>query len=179
MGEIKSAIELAMERTKGLVMDDQEKREAADREMGSRVSGLLRRYLEEMIDWEDFQKEYEKLGGEKAQKNKLLLEAALTEFGLSDNNEKAFDILSFVGGGVDVRLKEEIEALRLEFHERITAEVEGAKAKITARLKEMGISGNAVEPNVTEWDEWKVAVNEVKSLFRKRLDAWKNKVYQA
>ena len=179
MGEIKSAIELAMERTKGLVMDDQEKEKAAAKELGSRINGLLRRYLEEMIDGDDFQKEYEKLGGEKNQKNELLTDAALTEFGLSDNIEKASDILSFVGGGVDEQLRKEIEDLRLEFHERIAAQVEGAKENIIARLKEMGISGSAVEPNVTEWDEWKAAVNQVKSLFGKRLDEWKNKVHQA
>jgi hypothetical protein len=179
LGEIKSAIELAMERTKGLVMDDQEKEKAAAKELGSRINGLLRRYLEGMIDGDDFQKEYEKLGGEKNQKNELLTDAALTEFGLSDNIEKAFDILSFVGGGVDEQLRKEIEDLRLEFHERIAAQVEGAKENTIARLKEMGISGSAVEPNVTEWDEWKAAVNQVKSLFKKRLDEWKNKVHQA
>lgn len=179
MGEIKSAIELAMERTKGLVMDDQEKEKAAAKELGSRINGLLRRYLEGMIDGNGFQKEYEKLDGEKSQKNELLTDAALTEFGQSDNIEKVFDILSFVGGGVDERLRKEIEDLRLEFRERIAAEVEGAKGNIMARLREMGISGNAVEPNVTEWDEWKAAVNQVKSLFKKRLDEWKNKVHQA
>lgn len=179
MGEIKSAIELAMERTKGLVMDDQEKREAADRELGSRISALLRRYLEEMIDWDGFQKEYERLDGIKTKKNELLMDAALTEFGSSDNNEKAFDILSFVGGDVDERLKKEIETLRLEFHERIAAEVEGVKRNVTARLNKMGISGSAVEPNVTEWDEWKTAVDQTKSLFMKRLSEWKSKIHQA
>lgn len=179
MGEIKSAIELAMERTKGLVMDDREKREAAARELGSRIGGLLRRYLEEMIYWDDFQKEYEKLEGERIQKNKLLMDATLTELGSSDNNDKAFDILSFVGGDVNERFKKEIEDLRAEFHDRITAEVEGVKGNVMARLEKMGISGGAVEPNVTEWDEWRTAVDQIKSLLMKRLNEWKSKIHQA
>lgn len=179
VGEIKSAIELAMERTKGLVMDDKEKEEAAARELGSRVGGLLRRYLEEMIDWDGFRKEYEKLEGNKTQKNELLVDAALNEFDLSDDNEKVFDILSFVGGDADDRLKKEVDDLQSEFHNTMAAEVEGVTKNITARLQEMGISGNAVEPNVTEWDEWKTAVERTKSFFKKRLNEWKNRIRQA
>jgi hypothetical protein len=179
LGEIKSAIELAMERTKGLVMDDQEKREAAARELGSRVSGVLRRYLEGMVDWAGFQKEYERLDGEKSQKNRLLMDAALADFGSSDNNEKVFDILSFAGMDVGEGLKDEIEDLRREFHERISSETEGVKRNVTARLNGMGISGSAVEPNVTEWDEWTIAVNGTKSLIMRRLNEWKSKIHQA
>lgn len=178
MGEIKSAIELAMERTKGLVMDDKEKQEAAAKELGSRIGGLLRRYLEEMVDWDDFRKEYEKVEGNKTQKNELLVDAALSEFDLSDDNEKVFDILSFVGGDADDRLKKEIDDLQSEFHNRMATEVQGVRKSITARLQRMGISGNAVEPNVTEWDEWKTAVEQTKVLFKKRLNEWKRRIAQ-
>ncbi|HAR96248.1 MAG TPA: hypothetical protein DCR97_09855 [Deltaproteobacteria bacterium] len=179
MGEIKSAIELAMERTKGLVMDDQEKQRAAARELGSRISGLLRRYLEEMIDSDDFQKEYEKVDGVRSQKIELLLDAALTEFDSSDNSEKVFDILSFVGGVVNGRLQREVEDLRSDFHQKIKAEADGVKREVILRLEKMGISGSAVEPNATEWDEWKTAVDQTKSLFKIRLNEWKNKIRQA
>jgi hypothetical protein len=173
LAEIKSAIELAMERTKGLVMDDQEKQEAAAKELGLRIGGLLRRYLEEMIDWDDFRKEYAKLEGKKAQKNQLLIDMALDVFDLSDNNDKVFDILSFVGGDVDDTLKKEIESLQHEFHETMRAGVEDVTKSITARLQKMGISGDGVEPNITEWDEWRSALEMTKSLFKKRLAEWK------
>lgn len=178
MSEIKSAIELAMERTKGLVMDDKEKQEAAAKELGSRIGGLLRRYLEEMVDRDGFRKEYEKLEGNKTKKNELLVDAALSEFDLSDDNEKVFDILSLVGGDVDDRLKKEIDDLQSEFHYRMATEVEGVRKNITVRLQKMGVSGSAVEPNVTEWDEWKAAVEQTKALFKKRLNEWKNRIAQ-
>lgn len=178
MSEIKSAIELAMERTKGLVMDDEEKQEVAARELGSRIGGLLRRYLEEMTDSDGFRKEYEKIEGTKAQKNELLIDMALGEFDLSDSNERVFDVLSFVGGDVDDQLKKEIEGLQSEFHATIAAEREGVKKDIVTRLQKMGISGSGVEPNITEWDEWKAAVEQTKSIFRKRLSQWKNRFAQ-
>lgn len=179
VSEIKSAIELAMERTKGLVMDDKEKQEAVARELGSRMGGLLRRYLEEMIDLDDFRKEYEKLAGNEAQKKGLLVEAALSEFDLSEDNQKVFDILSFAGGEGDDRLKREIDDLQSEFNNRMAAEVEGVRKSISARLEKMGISGNAVEPNVAEWDEWKSAMDQTKSFFKKRLAEWKTRIRQA
>lgn len=179
MGEIKSAIELAMERTKGLVMDDKEKQEAAAKELALRVGGLLRRYFEDMIDWDNFRKEYAKLEGKNTQKNELLIDLALGEFDLADVNDKVFEILSFVGGDVDDNLRKEIDTLQHEFHEKTRAEVEGVTRNITARLQKMGISGDGVEPNITEWDEWKSAVEQTKSLFKKRLAEWKNRIRQA
>lgn len=176
MGEIKSAIELAMERTKGLVMDEKEKEEAAAKELGLRVGGLLRRYFEDMIYWDDFRKEYGKLEGKKAQKNEALIDLALGEFDLSDDNEKVFEVLSFAVGDVDESLRKEIEALQLEFHEKMGAEVAAVTGSVTARLEEIGISGDAVEPNITEWEEWKSAVEQTKAFFRKRLAEWKNRV---
>jgi hypothetical protein len=173
LAEIKSAIELAMERTKGLVMDDKEKQEAAAKELGLRIAALLRRYLEEMIDSEGFRKEYVKLDGKKAQKDELLIDAVLGEFDQSDNHDKIFGILSIVGGGLDDRLGKEIDALQSEFHERMRGEVEGVAESIKTRLRNMGISGDGVEPNITEWDEWKTAVEQTKSLFKKRLTEWK------
>jgi hypothetical protein len=178
LAEIKSAIELAMERTKGLVMDDKEKQEAAAKELGLRISALLRRYLEEMIDSDYFRKEYIKLEGKKAQKDELLMEAVLAEFDQPDNDDRIFGILSIVGGGVDDRSVKEIEALQSEFHEKMRAEVEGVTEDIKARLQKMGISGDGVEPNIPEWDEWKAAVEQTKSLFKKRLTEWKNKIVQ-
>jgi hypothetical protein len=179
LGEIKSAIELAMERTKGLVMDDKEKQEAAAKELGLRISALLRRYLEEMINSNDFRKEYVKLEGKKAQKDELLVDAVLAEFDRSDNDDKVFGILSIVGGGMDDRSGKEIDALQSEFHEKMRAEVEGVNESIKARLQKMGISGDGVEPNITEWDEWKNAVDQTKSLVKKRLIEWKNKIAQS
>jgi hypothetical protein len=46
MAEIKSAIELAMEKTKGLVMDDREKRSLALRELAAGMMTIYRRYRE-------------------------------------------------------------------------------------------------------------------------------------
>jgi len=50
MAEIKSAIQLAMERTQGLVMDEKEKRSMAMKELAANVLSIFRRYRESLAD---------------------------------------------------------------------------------------------------------------------------------
>ena len=64
MSEIKSAIELAMERTRNLVMDDEEKRQASVRDREQKMTALLRRFMENMIDERRFLNEYELIAGD-------------------------------------------------------------------------------------------------------------------
>ena len=53
MAEIKSAIELAMEKTKNLVIDSKEREEMAVKEIEDKVKAVIRRFMEEMIDHVD------------------------------------------------------------------------------------------------------------------------------
>ena len=50
MGEIKSAIELAMERTKNLVTDEEERRSLARQDIENKARVVLRRYLAGMAE---------------------------------------------------------------------------------------------------------------------------------
>ena len=63
MAKIKSAIELAMEKTKNLVMDQKEKEEFERRGLEDKLRAVMRRFLEGMTDREEFMAE---LGGLKA-----------------------------------------------------------------------------------------------------------------
>ena len=97
MAKIKSAIELAMERTKNLVMDEKEKEEFARRGLEDRLRAIMRRFLEGMIGREELLTE---LGGMKAgkrEKRLLLIDLVLEEFSLPGDKERLFDLLELVG----------------------------------------------------------------------------------
>ena len=61
MAEIKSTLELAMERTRHLTMSEEDKRKHAAREFKEAVNRLTLRFLDGQIDLDRFQSEFSRL----------------------------------------------------------------------------------------------------------------------
>jgi hypothetical protein len=175
MAEIKSAIELAMERTKGLVMDEKEKEASLVQEAENRLRGMVRRFLDGSMDVEAFRKQYEKLELAKRAKRDLLVDLIVTEFDAGDSG-KLFDLLHVADGGLDKSLTKELDSLHRQFSQEVEKRSGDVKKRVLDRLKKMGIVGSALEPNVAAWDEWAEAVSETKHAFKGRLRQWKERV---
>ncbi len=177
MGEIKSAVELAMERTKNLVMDDEERRAFARKDREDKIRALMRRFLEGMIEGEEFLRDYGAIPGDRVQKRLLLLDLLEEEFQGSSENERLFALLELLaeesGGGLSAEARE----LRGWFQKELTSKEAGIRQRIVDRLKEIGISGSAVEPNVAEWEESRDAARDIGSLVTSRLREWKEKLH--
>jgi hypothetical protein len=176
MGEIKSAIELAMERTKNLVMDDEEKIAFARKDREDRVRAIMRRFLEGMIEGAEFLHEYRDIKAEPSAKSALLVDLIVEEFKASGTNDRLFALLMLLGGEAGGGLEGEARSLERWFRDELAAREAGIRKRIIARLKDLGISGDAVEPNVREWEESQEAGREIGSLMRDRLHGWKEKL---
>ena len=61
MAEIKSTLDLVMEKTKNLSLSDEERREQKNKEIGSRIRGLLNKFKDEAISLDRFNSEYQVL----------------------------------------------------------------------------------------------------------------------
>ena len=61
MGEIKSTLDLVMERTKNLSLSDEEKQAQKQKEVESRIRGLLQKYLDGWLDKNQLKIDYESL----------------------------------------------------------------------------------------------------------------------
>jgi hypothetical protein len=176
MSEIKSAIELAMERTKNLVMDEQEKREFAQKDLEDKLRAVMRRFLEGMIEGDEFLNEYGSMKAEKTLKRGLLVDLLVQEFDTSTGNERLFTLLELVGGDAGGEFREEAFVLRGRFQEELRSREAGIRGNIIDHLREMGISGSAIEPNVVEWEEWREATREIGGRFKTRLQEWKERI---
>ncbi len=176
MGEIKSAIELAMERTKNLVMDDEEKKAFARKDREDRFRALVRRFLEGMVDEDEFLRDYREIGDKKSQKGAFLVDSIREEFASSTENERLFALLEIVGRDAGGGLAEEALALKGWFRKELVAREAGMRGRIVARLKDLGISGDAVEPNIPAWEESRDAAREIASLIGARLEEWKKRL---
>ena len=75
-----------------------------------------------------------------------------------------------------IPLRKELQALRARYAEQIEKREMIVRERVAARLKEMGITGNAVEPNLEEWDEWGESVRDAGQAFKKGIAEWKEKL---
>ena len=175
MAEIKSSIELAMEKTKNLVMDDEERRLSALRDTENKIRATLRRYLEGMIERDDVEKEIEEIKADEGLKRFLLMDLLIEEFDIRSDNTRLLELFYIVNGGLQESLKKELEMLQNKFKEEMEKRGMIIRERIAGRLKEMGITGDGVEPNIEEWDEWKEGLEEAGTVFKKRIAEWRDK----
>ena len=61
MGEIKSTLDLVMEKTKHLSLSDEEKQNQKNSEIEKRVNGLLQKCRDQILSTDELQKEYARL----------------------------------------------------------------------------------------------------------------------
>ena len=176
MAEIKSSIELAMEKTKNLVMDEEERKLSALRDTENKIRATLRRYLEGMIERDDVEKEMEEIKGDEGLKRSLLIDLLIEEFDIGSDNTRLLELFYIVNGGLQESLKKELATLKNKFKEEMEKRGMIIRERIAGRLREMGITGDGVEPNIEEWDEWKEGLEESGAVFKKRIAEWKNKL---
>ncbi len=175
MAEIKSAIELAMERTKGLVMDEKEKEKSLIQDAENRLRVMVRRFLDGGIDIDDFQGQYDKVELTEVARRSLLVDMVVSGFDVGED-KKLFDLLHVVDRKLDKRLSVELDTLQRQFSEALEKKNGEVRKRILGRLSKMGISGSSLEPNLPAWDEWREAVTETKLAFGSRLQRWKDEV---
>jgi hypothetical protein len=179
MAEIKSAIELAMERTRDLVMDEAEKRESREKEAQSRLKAILRRYLEGMTEEDGAMSEVEAIKSDEPFKKRLFMNLLLDELDITRENHRLVSLMGRVEGNLPGDMMEELESMAKEFAGDMEKREDRVREKVTLRLEEMGIRGDGVEPNVKAWKEWDHAREEEGRAFEGRLKDWKARLSRA
>jgi len=179
MSEIKSAIELAMEKTKGLGMGEEERELFARKDVENKVRAILRRYQEGMIDDYGVKKELNNIDGDENLKAGALFNALIEEFDVTGDNKKIFSLFHLTGCGLDERPGVELEALQENFSREMEKRRTVIAARIDDKLRARGITGSGIEPNIEEWDEWKETLDEVACAFGERVDEWKKRLAEA
>ncbi|HEY3277034.1 MAG TPA: hypothetical protein VGJ94_10465 [Syntrophorhabdaceae bacterium] len=179
MAEIKSAIELAMERTRNLVMDEEEKKESRKKEIENRLRATLRRYLEGMTDEERALKEVDEIDAESGLKRGLLFGLLLEELDITKEIDRLISLIDRAAGRLPGSLMEELGEIRDRFTLEMAKKEQDVRVKVMDRLAEMGVSGDGIEPNVETWEEWTHARQETGRMFEAQVNAWKERVIRA
>jgi hypothetical protein len=176
MAEIKSAIELAMERTKTLVMDDDERQALAAKEAEAKLRGLVRRFGEGLLTRDGFGDEFARITMDGAAKRALLIDVIAGELDFREEEGKLLELLTLGGVGLSEELLRELEVLKKRCSDDLEMKELVIRQRVAERLGQAGMSGDALVPNLEAWDEWKEGREETMAVFRKRLREWKERL---
>lgn len=176
MAEIKSAIELAMERTKNLVMDEEEKKESHRKEIEGRLKAILRRYLEGMVGLDGAIGEIDGIKADAAFKKDLLLDLVLEEIDVTKENTRLLAFFRRMGEGIKSSFIAELDEIGKDFARELKKKEGVVRERVRKRLDEMGIRGDGVEPNIEAWEEWAEAREQTGRTFREQTEKWKERL---
>jgi hypothetical protein len=170
MGEIKSAVELAMERTKGLRLSREEKEKLKEEEIQSRAHSMVNRYLEIDFHLREVEKELARVDPSQRQHlEDLFIEYLAKSIDLDRDNDLIFQaIASFRKGskGSIQKMRDLIQS----YQEQRDREYLKVERDLLTKLERLGISGSAVQPKVEGSPEWKEALAKFKLAFEKDLN---------
>ena len=166
MGEIKSTLDIIMERAKGLTVTEEEKETFQRKEVAGKVRGLLQKFLDALLDRDGFGKEWDLFEDEqKRMAREALIAECLARMEPDADNTLLLEILEHVES---VSLNP-LRDLLMKFHKELEKEKSRREEALRNELKEKGISGSAVIPNIMADPVWTEYLSERREAFHARL----------
>ena len=176
MAEIKSAVELAMERTKGLRLSQAEMEKLKEEEIQSKVHSMVTRYLEIDFHLREVEKELARYDPSlRPHLEKLFIQYLTEAIHLDRDNDLIFQgIESFREGNKSSIQK--MKDLIQRYQERKTGEYPKTEKDLLTKLERLGITGSAVQPKVEGSPEWEEALGKFKFAFEEELQSLKKEI---
>lgn len=167
MAEIKSSIELAMEKTKGLSFTEEERRKLEEQKEQRLAQAVVLQYMRGEMSLE----ELEKKRVQAIPSARRALDKALVE-GLSLGMD-AFPLIMeamerFLGKG-HRRALQRLKDLSIEWGQLLQKRKRKLRAQLREELALRGVEGSAVEPHVEGSPLWEKALRELQDQFQDRL----------
>jgi len=166
MGEIRSTLDIIMEKAERVTVTDEDKDAFMKNEVEGKVRGLLQKYLDRIINQERLKREVEAMSDERyVVATTVLKKECLGRIEPGEDNRPLLKILAYVVDFDTTPVRE-----LLSRYEREQEEKRGHReAALKERLKDNGISGTGVLPNLGADPEWISYLAEVKERFHQRI----------
>ena len=174
MGEIKSTLDLVMEKTKHLSLSEEEKQNQKKNEIEKRVNGLLQKYQDQVLSLEQLLTEYarlkQKLG---LSDDHFLINQAINKIDLTGDNRFLLELLNqFCGPKIAG-----IDSILNDFQEEFNSAASYRLVELREELaRKHSISGSAVVPNLQADGVWQAEAGEIRSRYDMKLAAEREKI---
>ena len=168
MGEIKSTLDLVMEKTKNLTLSNEEREEHKNKEIKDRLRGLVQKFQDHILSTDNLRSDYQKLQKEYGlTNNRHLIDEICSQILPGRDNQALFDLLAeFKVPGV-----EGLKSFLNEFQSVLDAAAEQRRASLKDQLaKTHFISGSAVVPNLENDAEWRQTAEKINLKYTRLLD---------
>ena len=159
MTEIKSTLDLILEKTKHMTITDEEKAELRQKEIRRKIKGWIQKYKDHTLKLDTLRKELNQTEQEydtENVKNLMKIDLILSVQPEQDNTPIYELLEQLLGENTDI-----LSRLLDTFYQRIDEEKKRIAAKIGSTLAEKGISGSAVIPNPFSDAEWETLYSEL------------------
>ena len=174
MGEIKSTLDIIMEKTKGLTMTDEEKGEFKKQEARGKVKGLVQKFFDNILDLDRVKIETAALvEGESRMINQLVAEETIKSICPGENNDAGLKILESVAG-VDTN---PIKKILADSERKFEREKVAREVALREAFQKKGISGSAVLPNINADPELVTRLLNMKEEFEEKIKRLIAEVY--
>ena len=168
MAEIKSTLDLVMERTKHMQLSDEERQAQRSKEADAKIRGLLQKMVDQAVRLEHFAKDYQRVKSDYAlDSDAKLIAACAGQLRIAAENRVILDVLESVAGVERGGVETILDRFQNRYHE-LCAHVSQRQSEILA--DQYLISGTAVVANPHRDDRWPRDLEALESEFRRELD---------
>ena len=174
MGEIKSTLDLVMEKTRNLSLSHAEKVEQKNKEIQRRIRGLLQKFQDQIMSFDRFESDYQILNKDfDLAGDDLLIKEICGQIEPGKDNTILLELL--------VQFKvpewEGIVSVLDDFDSTVDAAAQKRSEILKEELaKTHFISGSAVIPNLDIDEAWRENLGQIKTKFERKLDLVKKKL---
>ena len=166
MAEIKSTLDIIMEKAKKFPVTEEEKKGFKRQELEGKIKGLVQKVLDGVLDSERFQVEVTALQAkDKDLVHRILQEEIVARIELGANNEALLHLLEKTEGPASAAIRKVLA----EFEKKNEKQKESRRKARVEKFKEKGISGSAVLPNLEADPEWIRTRSEVKRQMQEEI----------
>jgi hypothetical protein len=169
MGEVKSTLDLVMERTRHLSLSEDERDRQKRTDYEKRLQGFLLRYAEDAITADELQQRVASLLTEmKIRDEKLLLHAVFKRIDPDADNARWMSLLADAVPEALISLKEILS----DYHRKRNDLLAAGGRRLQKRLDERhAIRGTAVVPNAEKDSQYVEQVSRLKTAVQNGIDA--------
>ena len=167
MGEIKSTLDLVMEKTRHLTLSQEEKKAQQQIEVNRKLQGLLQKYQDKLLKKENLKKEVDRLKiAYDLNVDEILADLLLNNLQLGQENRLFIKLLQEIYG---LNLSG-IETIFQNFKAAVKSATEERVEQIRTDLsKKQFVSGSAVVPNLESDREWLSKLDYIKDRHDKMM----------
>jgi hypothetical protein len=171
MGEIKSTLELAMERTKRFSVSEKERDEIKQKEALRKATGFFHRYREGHLSLNDVLKEVERMERKTATTVKeYLFSHWIDALSLDHDNDRILRGVESLKGKSIAEVKQRFDRLLSQYQREKDKVKKKAGVQLVEALKKDGIWGSAVEPKFEGSELWKKEIENLDQPYRMTLE---------